>query len=339
MRKLALITLLITALIGSAVQAQTDTGGAFITIDLSAGFVLDPFIVSVNGGGDVDASTLDASCTGYISASPTVQVNWTGEAEFLQAFFFSDHDPVLVIEQPDGSYLCSDDESPLILDPSVAIENPQSGLYSVWVGSFAPEQLLPGFLVFSGNRDLNVASFDISALVHRQPVTQMTDESSSLPVDTLQLDASPTASLSAGSDPLQQTITTAGEVPLFDIDQGNSQCTGFIDNAPNLAFSWSGAADSLHIFFESDMDTTLLVITPSGEFACNDDTAGSSNLNPLVTLENPEEGDYLVFVGRFDPQYTVSGTLTVTETVDAAPAPLAVEVPEAIAPSESEDTQ
>jgi len=272
MRKLALITLLITVLIGSAVQAQTDTGAAFITINLSAGFVLDPFVVSVNGGGDVDASTLDASCTGYINSAPTVQVNWSGEADFLQAFFFSDHDPVLVIQAPDGSYLCSDDESPLILDPSVAIENPQSGLYSVWVGSFAQHQLLPGFLVFSASRDLNVGSFDISALVHRESITEMADESSSLPVDTLQLDASTSVSLSPGSDPVQQEITTAGDVPLFDIEQSNDECTGFIDSAPNFAFSWSGSTDSLRVFFESEQDTTLLVVTPSGEFICNDDS-------------------------------------------------------------------
>ena len=338
MRKLALITLLITALIGSAVQAQTDSE-AFITINLNAGFVLDPFVVSVNGGGDVDASTLDASCTGYISSAPTVQVNWTGEAEFLQAFFFSDHDPVLVVQLPDGSYVCSDDESPLILDPAVAIENPQSGLYSVWVGSFAPDQLLPGFLVFSANPNLNVASFDIGSLVRREPVTEMADESSKLPVDTLQLTASASVSLSPGSDPVTQEITATGDVPLFDIDQSNDACTGFIDETPNFAFNWSGTTESLSVFFEADLDTTLLVVTPSGEFICNDDTAGSSNLNPLVTLANPEEGDYLVFVGRFDPQFTVSGTLTVTESADAEPAPLAVELPEAIAPSESEDTQ
>jgi len=45
---------------------------AFLSLDLAAGFPLDPFFVSVNGGGDLDASTLSDECTGYINELPIV---------------------------------------------------------------------------------------------------------------------------------------------------------------------------------------------------------------------------------------------------------------------------
>lgn len=340
MRKTVIAILaLVLMLAATGVYAQTDTEQAFITINLDAGFVLDPLIVSVNGGGSLDATTLGPNCVGYINPVPTVQVNWTGEADFLRAFFYSDHDSVLVVQSPDGNYLCNDDVSPMLLDASLELTEPETGLYSVWVGSFAPEQLIPGFLVFTDNPQITAASFNIDTLVQREFTPEMAEEPVMLPVDTLQLDASANAlnmTLASGDEPLVEAITTAGDVPLFDIDHENSACTGYIDDVPTLAFSWSGMTDNLRVYFESDHDTTLLVVTPEGSFLCNDDTAGINNLNPSIHIPTPSEGEYLVFVGRFDPQYEITGTLTVTESQDTQPAALSVTLPEAIEPATPE---
>ena len=57
--------------------------------------------------------------------------------------------------------------------------------------------------------------------------------------------------------------------------------------------------------------------------ACNDDAEAGANLNPLVTLTNPAEGAYAVYVGRLDPTKPVKGTLTITDVAEAKPAVLA----------------
>ena len=59
-------------------------GPALVTLDLAAGFPLDPTFVSVNGGGEVDASLLGPDCKGFINRNPVVTVNWTGAADLLR---------------------------------------------------------------------------------------------------------------------------------------------------------------------------------------------------------------------------------------------------------------
>lgn len=88
MRKatILLLALLLAVLGGGVVLAQTDAGAsedaetltsaAFLTMNLRAGFPLDPFVVSLNGGGEIDASTLDPECVGFITEAPTFAVNW-----------------------------------------------------------------------------------------------------------------------------------------------------------------------------------------------------------------------------------------------------------------------
>ena len=64
-----------------AADVARKVGPALVTIDLTAGFPLDPTFVSVNGGGEVDASLLSPDCKGYINRNPVVTVNWTGAAD------------------------------------------------------------------------------------------------------------------------------------------------------------------------------------------------------------------------------------------------------------------
>lgn len=60
---------------------------AFLTMNLQAGFPLDPFLVSVNGGGTVDAPTLSPDCVGYVNENPTLAAHYTGKAELLRVLF------------------------------------------------------------------------------------------------------------------------------------------------------------------------------------------------------------------------------------------------------------
>ena len=307
--------------------AATDAPVAFITMNLEAGFALDPFFVSVNGGGDVDASTLDEACSGFIAQDPTVTINWDGEAGFLEAFFYSDHDPVLVIETPSGDYLCNDDASEMLLDPVIEIGAPEAGRYNLWVGSFDEGQLIPGILVMTTRHEVNIVSFSLAGLVCRDAIPEDHVEAEELRphrAETL-AEAQGDAEVEARTEEahtLTADVTADGEFPAFDIQIDEQLCNGFITEEPAFAFSEDGNADVLRVFVDADADTTLFVAKSTEQVWCNDDAEPGMNLNPLVEIENPEAGEYFVYVGRLTLDEPVAGALTVTENAELAPVAL-----------------
>lgn len=373
MRKatILLLALLLAVLGGGAVLAQTDAGAsedaetltsaAFLTMNLRAGFPLDPFVVSLNGGGEIDASTLDPECVGFITEAPTFAVNWEGEAEFFDIFYYSDFDPTLVLQLPDGSYLCNDDASDNVLDPELLIESPAEGQYNLWVGSYDEGQLIPGFLVITANRSVNVNNFDPGALVKRgaiggdiQPANVLgaeavqaalggqaagegRDEAAIAASRTAGRNIVPDVEIAGGNTPITATLVADGETPVFTIlpkDDNGVVCGGLVSGAaPEFVFSYSGDVEDLRIFFEGSADASLVVV---GEeiVLCSDDSEGGENGNPLIDIYNPS-GLYGVWVGRFDPNEPVTGTLTIVETTDVAPthiAPLQPSTEDAQAP-------
>jgi hypothetical protein len=70
---------------------------------------------------------------------------------------------------------------------------------------------------------------------------------------------------------------------------------------------------------EARGDTTLLVRAPDGSFLCADDANGAENLNPLLTIPEPAEGRYLVWLGRVSPDEPVTGTLTIAASAELSP--------------------
>ncbi|MEZ4660807.1 MAG: hypothetical protein R2911_24920 [Caldilineaceae bacterium] len=308
---------------GQTIPPAADPPIAFITLNLEAGFPLDPMILSVNGGGDVDASTLDENCAGYINEDPVVTLNWSGKAEFVEVFFYSDHDPTLVIQTPSGAYACNDDANDLLLDPSIQADNPPAGQYKIWVGSYAPAQLIPGFLVLTTKPDVNIGTLNIAGLVKREPIPE--DELEQHEVNTA---LSPTKAIKLpAATPVdvveEQSITASlsvsGTVAAFGISVPGQLCNGFIQSEPNFAFDWQSDAEFMRIFFEGDDDATLMVQDPAGVIRCNDDFVAGENLNPVVDIEKPLSGQYLVFVGRLDLAAAVNGTLTVTQSANVQP--------------------
>ena len=148
-------------------------GDAFLTINPLAGFPLDPFLVTAQGGGPVAASTLAKDCIGYVPAKPTVTVDYKGKADLLKAFFYSDGDTTLVVQTPDGKYVCGDDTNRLVLDPTVEIKKPAQGRYNVWVGSAAAKDLVPGFLVFTARADMDASKLALGGLVKRPAAPEL----------------------------------------------------------------------------------------------------------------------------------------------------------------------
>lgn len=303
---------------------------ALVTLDLTAGFVLDPTFISVNGGGEVDASLLSPDCKGYINRQPVATVKYGGSAPQVRTFFYSDGDPTLVVLTPDNKLLCNDNAGAQLLDPFIALDNPPAGEYKVWVGSAAKNQLIPGILVFTANTATDLGTFKVGDLIKRPSIpmvvprpaaaTPAPDAAGAAPqaapmakISKETLAASAPA-LQPGAGPLTKELTAEGNLPLFRLPEAQERgCGGLVTGLPLFAFKWSGQTENLRVSFAGDGDSTLMVIDMKDRAVlCNDD-ATEGDPNPAIDIENPAEGVYLVYVGRISPEKPVKGTLTVAE--------------------------
>lgn len=308
----------------AATAAQQAPATAFITINPEAGFPLDPFIVSLQAGGPVDAGTIAKECKGFVTKNPTVSVDYRGKADILKVFFYSDGDPVLIVQTPDGKVLCNDNTNAALLDPTVTLTKPAQGRYNVWLGSALARDLIPGFLVFTSKGEVSAGDLALQSLVRRPARPGVLPLSNRLTtaatrVAEAQAAVKPAEKLTPGGGPLTAQVSATGDLPAPEMATGGVYCGGLITVAPSYAFEWSGQAKALGVMFEGDGDATLIVRTPGGQFVCGDDAAGSANLNPLVSVKDPAAGTYLVWVGRVDPAKPLSGKLTVASTADLKP--------------------
>ncbi len=306
---------------------------AYVTLDLAAGFPLDPFFVSVNGGGKVDASTLSPECTGMVSSNPVLTLNWSGETDFARIFVYSDHNPSLVVQLPDGSYVCSGDTNAMLFDPQVQLNAPAAGTYNVWVGNQDKIGLIPSVLVLTTKQDVSVGGFQLSGLVRRPQMREQLAKA----VDTLNLaDASAVQSAietalanAASAQPLTAdaaltaTTTVTGVLPGFVWPVSPLSpapvCNGLSNATPALVFSVAEGTEAVRVFAEAASDATLLVILPDGTFACADDSEEGANRNPVVDLTNPVAGNYGVAVGRLSAEAPLDAQVTVTTDTTSAP--------------------
>ncbi len=104
-------------------------------IELAAGF--QSYSIELTAQGSISASGLGENCALYITEEPDLQLTYeAGENALIftvnTEFFTSDTS--LVINAPDGSWLC-DDDSGDALEPLLTLSAPSSGVYDIWVGS------------------------------------------------------------------------------------------------------------------------------------------------------------------------------------------------------------
>jgi hypothetical protein len=317
-------------LLASAAYAQdsnsppaSDAPTALVSVRPPAGFTLDPFFVSLQGGGRVDAAILDKSCTGFVPTVPSVAFEHQGDADLLRMFFYSDGDPVLVVQEPDGSFLCNDNTNLQVLDPTVHIAAPTKGRYTVWVGSRRSNDLIPGVLVFTERPAVDLGTFSPVTLVRRPALPALLPTRDRVAAAARRLVearvAANAVALAADGTPLTSTVTAQGVLPAIELTSGDRLCNGLISLKPDLAFRVGDASDAVSIYFEGDADTALLVHGPDDALFCADDGQDPTNLNPSLIISEAAAGDYLVWVGRVDPSEPVTGTLTVVTGEDSQP--------------------
>lgn len=120
------------------------------------------------------------------------------------------------------------------------------------------------------------------------------------------------------NDPRGVELEAGGE---RTIEGMGADCSGFINwDAPDVDINYAGGkepgepagSEKLHIYVKADKDTTLLVYTPDRKWVCADDIS-EANLNPLITFDKPQAGNYNVWVGTYESGATQKATLYVSE--------------------------
>lgn len=118
----------------------------FGTLNLASGFTPDPQVVAVRSGGEINAATISQSCQGFISSAPDVRLNYTAGSLPLIISVAADADTTLVVNGPDGSWYCDDDDGDKGMNPMVRFNTPASGQYDIWIGTYGNASLQPAQL-------------------------------------------------------------------------------------------------------------------------------------------------------------------------------------------------
>ena len=147
MKKLAFAGVLSFAALATVSAAAQDASlpASFATLELSNGFTPDPTEVSVVAGGAVQVTA--PGCSGYIADAPDVELTYAAGSWPLNIYYIGDGDATLVINGPDGSWICNDDANGF--NPAVSIATPGSGVYDIWVGTYAANGGVSGTLKIS----------------------------------------------------------------------------------------------------------------------------------------------------------------------------------------------
>jgi hypothetical protein len=134
---------LAVASLGVAAAQNMSLNPTYGTATLTSGFTPDPYVVNVQSGGTLNANTLSPSCAGFIATAPDVRLNFTGGSLPLIISVASSADTTLVVNGADGQWYCDDDSGANGLNPMVRFNNPPSGQYDIWVGTYGNASLQP----------------------------------------------------------------------------------------------------------------------------------------------------------------------------------------------------
>lgn len=307
MRRIVLFAALAVASAGIAFAQKGPTApqgpdatqpARYATVDLTAGFMPDPWEVRVEAGGELDASAanLGPDCVGWIDATRAdVTLNYSAGRYPLYISAASRADTTLVIRDPSGAWLCNDDM--VGLDPGVVVQRPASGEYRIWVGTLsrgAPQASV-----------LRISEIPPGA---RQGQGQGQGGQPNIAAPARYA----TVALTAGfmPDPHEIRVEAGGELDAGAAGLG-PECVGWIDaTRADVTLTYTSGSFPLYFSAASRADTTIVVRDPSGAWLCNDDMVG---LDPGVVIQRPATGEYRVWVGTLERGPAQQAMLRISE--------------------------
>lgn len=95
-------------------------------------------------------------------------------------------------------------------------------------------------------------------------------------------------------DPYTIPIMSGG---LTDARDLGGECRGYIASRPDVRLHFNPGSLPLYISATSEADTTLVINGPDGRWYCDDDSG--DGLNPAWGFENPQLGQYDIWVGTY----------------------------------------
>ena len=144
-RTIAAVSMLVAALPAAAQDFDADPN--YGAIALRSGFTPDPHRINLRAGGNLSAQSISGSCRGSITNAPDVRLTFSAGSLPLIISVNSGVDTTLVVNGPDGQWHCNDDANGV--NPVLRFNNPQSGRYEIWVGTYSSGATQPATLSIS----------------------------------------------------------------------------------------------------------------------------------------------------------------------------------------------
>lgn len=293
------------------------------TAVLASGFTPDPFrSPRLTGGGSVDASTrnLGTDCVGGINVQPDFRIT-AGEFPLLRFIYIADtitSDATMIVRDPNGRFYCNNNAFGL-QNPLVDVAPAVPGDYAVWIGAFNPGAEVFGELYVTTNGGIVPGSTGLLLPLPNQPAITPPNALTTPVPTVLDPSGAPTGGdfpLSAGflPDPYFGAVIGGGSLDVSSVGEG---CAGYTGAAPDFQLDWSGISTRLRFLYlpaqPADADAGLVVLSPGGQWVCNDDFAPGF-ARPMVEFIQPAPGAYRVWVTDAGaPNTTITGLLYVTE--------------------------
>jgi hypothetical protein len=117
--------------------------------------VPDPTIVTGQAGGPIPADSVDPSCRGWITPEPSHVVMAQSSFGNLRFVVSAEEDTTLLVQYPDGRFVCNDDGGGGLNPLVEAATGP--GPIRVWVGTFSQGRTLPYVLGLTENPGITYA--------------------------------------------------------------------------------------------------------------------------------------------------------------------------------------
>jgi hypothetical protein len=131
----AALAMLMAASLSPALAQNYNLNPNYGSYSLSSGFLPDPQSVNVRAGGNINVGNTISGCRGYITNQPDVRLFYQAGGFSLSFYVRSNADTTLVVNDPNGRWYCNDDYQGL--DPAVVFNNPLSGQYDIWIGTYS----------------------------------------------------------------------------------------------------------------------------------------------------------------------------------------------------------
>ena len=299
----------VLALLGAMAQpALAQEAGFAVEVGPSADMFMPMRVgVQVFGPTGEAAAGFVRGCPGFVAETGGAHFQVTEAMETLAFTGAGEGVEALVVASPDGLYRCARADDTIA---TASVARAEAGRYTVWVAGPEASSLSARIIASDASvSELELRGLDIAR--HGPPRAGV-----------------------FGFDPAAGRQVLVQGAELFPLNEMRpldmaGYCAGYSRfDAADAVVTLSDAQRQFSIFALSERDLTIAVVAPNGQVLCNDD---AFELNPAVTFQEAEAGDYHVFVGgfsqggegRYDLLASPGGAQFREDTLDLSAAPRA----------------